>query len=145
MHNGHKRVHGIKFQSVVTPDGLIANLFPPFEGKRHDSTMLHESGLLNDLRHVAFHNGQPLYLDGDPAYPLGVHLKAPFKGNNLTPHMALYNKSMSEVRVTVEMLFGNISNYFKFIDFKRQMKVNFSPLGKIYFVCASLENAQTCL
>lgn len=145
MYNGHKRVHGIKFQSVVTPNGLISNLSGPFEGKRHDSTMLHESGLLNDLRRVAFHNGQPLCLYGDPAYPLGVHLQAPFKGNNLTPHMELYNKSMSEVRVAVEMLFGNISNYFKFIDFKRQMKVNLSPLGKIYFVCALLENAQTCL
>ena len=145
MYNRHKRVHGIKFQSVVTPNGLIANLSGPFEGKRHDSTMLHESGLLNDLRRVPFHNGQPLCLYGDPAYPLGVHLQAPFKGNNLTPQMELYNKSMSEVRVAVEMLFGNISNYFKFIDFKRQMKVNLSPLGKIYFVCALLENAQTCL
>ena len=118
----------------MTPNGLIANLSGPFEGKRHDSTMLHESGLLNDLRRVPFHNGQPLCLYGDPAYRLGVHLQAPFKGNNLTPQMELYNKSMNEVRVAVEMLFGNISNYFKFIDFKRQMKVNLSPLGKIYFV-----------
>ena len=27
MYNGHKRVHGIKFQSVVAPNGLIANLY----------------------------------------------------------------------------------------------------------------------
>ena len=26
-YNGHKRVHGIKFQSVVTPDGMIANMY----------------------------------------------------------------------------------------------------------------------
>ena len=26
LYNGHKRVHGIKFQSVVTPDGMIANM-----------------------------------------------------------------------------------------------------------------------
>ena len=59
--------------------------------------------------------------------------------------MALYNKAMSEVRIAVEMLFGNISNYFKFIDFIRQMKVNLSPVGKMYVVYALLENAQTCL
>ena len=59
--------------------------------------------------------------------------------------MELYNKSMSEVRVAVELLFGDICNYFKFIDFRRQMKVNLSPVGKIYFVCALLENARTCL
>ena len=26
MYNGHKRVHALKYQSVVTPNGLIANL-----------------------------------------------------------------------------------------------------------------------
>ena len=29
MYNGHKSVHGLKFQSVVAPNGLIANLFGP--------------------------------------------------------------------------------------------------------------------
>ena len=29
MYNGHKRVHAIKFQSLVAPNGLIANLFGP--------------------------------------------------------------------------------------------------------------------
>ena len=101
---------------MVTPNGLIANLAGPFEGKRHDSTKPHESGLLTDLRRVAFYNGDPLCLYGDPAYPLEIHLQASFKGNNIIPQMALYNKAMSEVRIAVEMLFGNISNYFKFID-----------------------------
>ena len=27
VYNGHKRVHGLKFQSVAPPNGLIANLF----------------------------------------------------------------------------------------------------------------------
>ena len=29
VYNGHKRVHAIKFQSVVTPNGMIANMFGP--------------------------------------------------------------------------------------------------------------------
>ena len=29
MYNGHKRVHAIKFQSLVLPNGLIANLYGP--------------------------------------------------------------------------------------------------------------------
>ena len=107
--------------------------------------MLHESGLLTDLRRVVFYNGEPLCLYGDPAYPLRVHLQGPLRGNNLTTQMELYNKSMSEVKVAVELLLGNITNCFKFIDFKRQIKVNLSPVGKMHFVCALLENAQTCL
>jgi len=27
VYNGHKRVHALKFQSIVTPNGLIANLY----------------------------------------------------------------------------------------------------------------------
>ena len=142
MYNGYKRIK-YKIPKCGYTKWPYCKSQWSFEGKRHDSTILHESGLLTDLRRVAFYNGDPLCLYGDPAYPLRVHLKAPFRGNNITPEMALYNKAMSEVRVAVEMLFGNISNYFKFIDFKRQMKVNLSPVGMMYVVWALLENAQT--
>ena len=59
--------------------------------------------------------------------------------------MQAYNKSMSSVRVTVEWLFGEIVKYFKFTDFKRQQNLSLSPIGKIYIVCAILQNALTCL
>ena len=42
-------MHAIKFQSVATSDGLVALLHGPYEGKRHDSGILQESGLLRDL------------------------------------------------------------------------------------------------
>ena len=29
VYNGHKRVHGLKFQSVTLPNGLIGNIFGP--------------------------------------------------------------------------------------------------------------------
>ena len=32
-----------------------------------------------------------------------------------------------------------------FVDFKRQMKINLSAIGKMYVVCALLENARSCL
>ena len=34
--NGHKRTHALKFHSLALPNGLIANVSGPFEGKRHD-------------------------------------------------------------------------------------------------------------
>ena len=38
--SGHKRYHGLKFQALTVPDGLIAAMFGPVEGRLHDSTML---------------------------------------------------------------------------------------------------------
>ena len=45
LYNGHKIYHALKFQSVVAPSGLIANLYGPVVGKRHDSGMFMDSGL----------------------------------------------------------------------------------------------------
>ena len=52
---------------------------------------------------------------------------------------------MREVRVVVEWLFGKTKAYFKFVDFKTQLKVGLSSIGKICLVCGLLQNARTCL
>ena len=147
FYNGHKRLHTIKFQSVVTPNGMIANLYGPTEGRRHDSGILAMSGLLNQLgQHSLSPDGQPLSIYGDPAYPHRVHLQCPFaRRPNLTDEEQAFNQSMSKVRVSLEWVFGDIVNYFKFTDFKKDLKVGLSAVGKIYTTCALLQNALTCL
>ena len=52
---------------------------------------------------------------------------------------------MSSVRTSVEWLFGLVSNYFKFVDFKKMQRIGMSPIGKVYIVCSFLQNAHTCL
>ena len=145
LYNGHKRIHALKFQSVALPNGIIANISGPYEGKKHDSTMLQESGLLTQLQQFAWFNAQPLCLYGDPAYPISMHLQRPFRNANLTQNENNFNKAMSECRVSVEWLFGLVTNYFKFIDFKKMQKIGLSAVGKTYIVCALLQNAHTCL
>ncbi|XP_033121176.1 uncharacterized protein LOC117120273 [Anneissia japonica] len=145
LFNGHKRLHSIKFQSLVAANGMIANMYGPIEGRRHDSFMLRESGLLDQLEQMSVNtNNEIMCIYGDPAYPIRPQLQAPFKGN-LSPIEQDYNKAMSEVRVSVEWLFGDILNYFKFTDFKKSQKVGMSAVGKMYLVSALLQNAHTCL
>ena len=59
--------------------------------------------------------------------------------------MEAFNKGMSSVRVSVEWLFGDVINYFKFLDFKKNLKIRLSQVGKMYIVCAILRNALTCM
>ena len=69
----------------------------------HDAGMLMESNLLHQLERNAFSStGETLCLYGDPAYPLRVHIQAPFRGAVITPQMQLFNSSMSAVRTSVE-------------------------------------------
>ena len=36
-------------------------------------------------------------------------------------------------------------NYFKFLDFKKNLKIGMSSIGKLYLVSALLQTAITCL
>lgn len=149
VYNGHKRVHALKFQAVALPNGIVANLFGPVEGRRHDAGMMKDSGLLDTLQRVAYTPaGDALCIYGDPAYPLRPQLMGPYRIGDvqvLTPAMRAFNKAMSEVRVSVEWLFGDISNYFKFIDYKKNLKIGLSSVGKQYIVSTLMRNILTCL
>ena len=90
-------------------------------------------------------NGNILYIYGDPANPLRQQLMGPFRGAATIPWQDPWNKSMSQSRTSVEWIFGDIINYFKFLDFKKDLKLQLSAVGEKYIVCAMMQNARTCL
>ena len=95
--------------------------------------MLADSNLLQDLEaHAYSTTGEVMSIYGDPAYPLRVQLQAPYRNPN-TPEMQNFNRAMSKVRVSVEWLFGDITNYFRF------------KFVCSYLVCALFQNSLTCL
>ena len=55
--NGHRRKHAISFQSLLTPDGLIAHAADPLEGRRHDWTLYIRSSLDEQLANVLLTEG----------------------------------------------------------------------------------------
>ena len=58
---GHNQVYSRTLQSLVTPNGLIARLGGPYDGKKHDSRMLADSGLLEFLA-ITFFAGWSVFL-----------------------------------------------------------------------------------
>ena len=59
--------------------------------------------------------------------------------------MKEFNTQMSAVRVSAEWLFRDVINTFRFMDFKKNLKIGMSSVGKAYIVCVLLRNALTCL
>ena len=93
--------------------------------------MLTDSRLLNDLQRLAYSPaGHPMYVYGDLTYPLRVNLQAPFRNAVMALLMEAFNQSM----ITV-----------KFMDFRRNLKIGLSIIGRMYVVCAMLRNALICL
>ena len=100
--SGHKRVHGIKFQSSPIPNGLICILSCPYLGKRHDSVMFMSQGC-SQIYRDQYDIINPIC--GDQTYPLSIHLQAPFFRQNLTPNPVNYNGCSNEIKT-----------YFKFVS-----------------------------
>ena len=143
---GPSRSHGIKLQSVVTPDGLIANLFGPIAGNRHDCFLLGESGLLLELRKTMPEEGSPtVALYGDGAYPQSEHLLGVYRGAPPGSNRAQWNTNMSRDRgFVVDWAFQEIVTEWVFLDFRYRMKVFHVPVAQYFMVGAFLTNLRTC-
>ena len=86
--------------------------------------MLAVSGLYDDLENFAFcPAGREMCLYGEPAYPLRIHLQVPFRVGVLTRQREIFKEKMSAVRASVEWLFTDIINYFKFLDHHHHLSV----------------------
>lgn len=107
--------------------------------------MLSESGLSSKLVQFNQANGQPYIVYGDPAYGISRNILTPFRGAQLTAAEKDFNKSMSQVRVSVEWTFGKILQYFTYVDLKRNNKILLQPVGKYYVVAALMTNWHTCI
>lgn len=146
FYNGLKRTHAVKYQAVDSPDGIIRQLWGPMVGRRHDVTLLGQSGLLAFLEEW-FNDaeGIPYYIYGDPAYQMSTWLMSPFRGL-LTPAQQLFNASMSSCRVTVEWGFGKIVALWPYVDYvkKQQVGLAASGVGKQYAVAGILTNCHSC-
>ncbi|RPA78918.1 hypothetical protein BJ508DRAFT_241067 [Ascobolus immersus RN42] len=148
---GAKKEHGIRYQGIVTPDGLV-HMAGPWLGPTGDWRMWQESGMETRLREL-FKDTNPedrLYLYGDPAYYPGYGIMGPFRaegGRNfeLTKDQEAANVVMSGQRIVVEWIFGIISRYWTFTAFKRSNRVGLSPVAAYYLCAALLTNIHTCL
>ena len=129
--NGHKISHALKFQSIVVPNGIIANLFGPIEGCRRDADMLRESEIWTQMRaHMTTADGRVYCVYGDPVYPMtDSFIIAPFRGGIISCNQMIFNKRMSALCICVEWAFGKVLTLFAFLDLKKIRSCSFSPLG----------------
>ena len=145
FYSGHKRMHCLIYQTVTTPDGLIFSFYGPEVGRRHDLTLLRESGLEERLQGCLNIGGRQYYLYGDAAYMMRPWMQVAFPRIWATVEQEIYNTRMSAVRVSVEWSYKDLKQLWSQNDYTRALKVRQAPIGLIYKASALLLNFKTCL
>ena len=144
-YNGHKRIHALKYQSIVFPDGIIVFADGPYSGNRHDAGLFRDGGLEEILgTRLKGADGSQLCFYGDAAYPGRLFMFGPYKGSSLTSEETFFNGRMSSLRISVEWSFSKVSTLFAFQSFKQNIKLQLQPVGFYFLVATILTNCHTC-
>ena len=144
-YSGHKRLHGLNYQSIVFPNGLIGSLIGLYEGRRHNLGMLRDSGVVGQHCPI-LHGGEKKFcIFGDAGYTATSLLMAPFRGNRLSKAQKHFNNRMSKVRQSVEWGFGLVLGRFKFLDSKKCHKIFANNVVGMYKVAVLLTNCYICI
>lgn len=53
VYSRYKRHHGIKFQRIVLPDGIIGSFDGPYKGRLNDWKMWQQTGIEKRMRRVS--------------------------------------------------------------------------------------------
>ena len=147
LFSGHKKIHGLKYQALGFPDGLIAGLYGPRQARRHDSRVLVESGLERSLQNIQQQTGLPYLIYGDPAYGNTATIMAGFdrvqRRNNVD--MDRITRALNADRTSVEWCFGKVCSKFKWVESKDANKIGKTACGMYYQVAVFLTNCITCV
>jgi len=145
LYNGYYGGHGLKYQALVAPMGLILDLFGPIVGRMSDSTMLRLSQLEAKLQQISAAVGWQVVAYADSAYAQGPHIMRGLKRNML--HTALMRELQAVLngpRTSVEWGFGIVKAEWPFICVRRKHRVYLSPVGRIFPLAALLSNCRAC-
>ena len=145
FYSGHAKAHGLKYQAIVTPDGIIYSLYGPYEGKKNDWSIWTESGVIPRLRRMMTAPRPCLYLYGDPAYHCTFGVCAPFLGDALTADQQRFNTELSKVRISVEHAFGDAWRQWTYTVSHRQLHHGNQAVGAFFKVAVLLNNIRCCM
>lgn len=143
LYSGHKRVHALKWQGVILPNGIIGDLHGPEVGRRHDAFLMRQSTLNARLAQAQVGHAVQYKVFGDAAYAIMSHVKRGWTGM-LNNQQRLDNMHMAQACIAVEWGFGKVVNDYAFVDHKN-LKLFLQPIGRIYFCAVLLTNFHTCL
>ena len=146
VYNGKDKVHAIKYQALVTPDGMLHQLAGPWPGSRHDMHMLHKSKLRDYVAGLPSRpDGTSFVVYADQGYAQSPEVETPFFDGATNAFHEAINQAMASSRIAVEWAFGDIVQLWASLDMKRtQQLLSQRKVAQVYLVAGLLSNFMNC-
>lgn len=144
----YKKTHGLNFQAVTSPNGLVIDLFGPSPGSHNDLNLVSDSSIVARLSALfALRPFREYRCYGDAIYTLSTAIIRCYRSLILTPHEKRQNRMHNRERTTVEQVFGKVVQLWKYVDFARNFRFLGSPsgVGRAYRVACLFTNFHTCM
>jgi len=141
-YNGKDRVHALKYQALVLPNGMFHQLCGPWPGSRHDMFLLHKSELVNHIVQFPRSPQGAVYCAyADQGYSEQAGISTPYFDGAVNAVHEAYNQAMSSSRIAVEWAFGDILVLWASLALKSQQQLlSQRKIGQVYLVAGLLTN-----
>ena len=146
-YNGWKKLHGLKWETVDLPNGMIAFAWGPVSVRHNDLFTLRHSKLNDLLRDLQLGQAMQYAVYGDSAYQHCrlSHVRARHNYDNMTLLELAENRVMSSVRETIEWSYKDMGQLFPLLNYDKVLKMRSMPVGKMYHACMILKNCINCM
>ena len=143
-----KGYHSVVMQALVDHNYKFLDVYVGWPGSVHDARVLTNSGLFASCDSGAFppnwpkvinRTSIPLFIIGDPAYPLTSWLIKPYSDcGRLTAKQKRFNYHISRARCVVENAFGRLKGRWRSLMKRNDTDVKFLPT--LATACCVLHN-----
>lgn len=146
QYDGRKKRHGFKYHTVIAPNGLCVHGYGPVDGRRHDTTIVRESGLWDSHFDLTGVDGIDYMIYADSAYAVTRNMLTPYRNVRPGSVEAALNTTMARARtVASENMYGLVTNTFQTIDFIRWQRAFWTSPSKQYLCAIFFYNVMLCL
>lgn len=130
FYTGYKKLHGLKWQTVGLPNGMIFHASGPYSARHNDAFLYGRSHIEHSLHQLQEDQEEQYRIMGDAAYGVTEYV-SPLKNPKL--------------RISIEWNYHEVKDYYQMVNYKRFFKVKASNIADMFLVALLLHNVHVSM